>query len=92
MIFKDSICNNFTNYFPYTTFNRKVNKCYRGQQCPIIVHCNNGVGRTGTYILLDMVLNKMIKGAKEIDIAATLEHLRDQRPDMVKTKVYSFTF
>jgi len=35
-----------------------------------------------------MVLNKMIKGTKEIDIAATLEHLRDQRPDMVKTKVW----
>lgn len=26
-------------------------------------------------------------GTKEIDIAATLEHLRDQRPQMVKTKV-----
>ena len=26
-------------------------------------------------------------GAKEIDIAATLEHIRDQRMDMVKTKV-----
>jgi len=71
---------------PLLEFRRKVNKCYRGQACPIIVHCNNGVGRTGTYILLDMVLNKMVKGAKEIDIAATLEHLRDQRPDMVKTK------
>lgn len=33
-----------------------------------------------------MVLNKMAKGAKEIDIAATLEHLRDQRPGMVQTK------
>lgn len=33
-----------------------------------------------------MVLNRMIKGAKEIDIAATLEHIRDQRPDMVATK------
>lgn len=71
---------------PLLDFRRKVNKCYRGQGCPVIVHCNNGVGRTGTYILLDMVLNKMIKGTKEIDIAATLEHLRDQRPDMVKTK------
>lgn len=71
---------------PLLEFRRKVNKCYRGQGCPIIVHCNNGVGRTGTYILLDMVLNKMIKGTKEIDIAATLEHLRDQRPDVVKTK------
>lgn len=28
-----------------------------------------------------------IAGAKEIDIAATLEHLRDQRPSMVQTKV-----
>ncbi|CAB1317571.1 unnamed protein product [Coregonus sp. 'balchen'] len=43
---------------------------------------DNGAGRSGTYILIDMVLNKMAKGAKEIDIAATLEHLRDQRPAM----------
>uniref|UniRef100_A0A8C0HZP1 Protein tyrosine phosphatase receptor type N2 n=1 Tax=Balaenoptera musculus TaxID=9771 RepID=A0A8C0HZP1_BALMU len=67
-------------------FRRKVNKCYRGRSCPIIVHCSDGAGRSGTYILIDMVLNKMAKGAKEIDIAATLEHLRDQRPLMVQTK------
>ena len=29
-------------------------------------------------------------GTKEIDIAATLEYLRDQRPDMVKAKVIFF--
>ncbi|XP_070585569.1 receptor-type tyrosine-protein phosphatase N2 [Erythrolamprus reginae] len=67
-------------------FRRKINKCYRGRSCPIVVHCSDGAGRTGTYILIDMVLNKMAKGAKEIDIAATLEHLRDQRPGMVQTK------
>lgn len=33
-----------------------------------------------------MVLNRMAKGAKEIDIAATLEHIRDQRPRTVATK------
>ncbi|XP_060118000.1 receptor-type tyrosine-protein phosphatase-like N isoform X2 [Heteronotia binoei] len=65
---------------------RKVNKCYRGRSCPIIVHCSDGAGRTGTYILIDMVLNRMAKGVKEIDIAATLEHVRDQRPGMVQTK------
>uniref|UniRef100_A0A8C8D722 Protein tyrosine phosphatase receptor type N2 n=1 Tax=Oncorhynchus tshawytscha TaxID=74940 RepID=A0A8C8D722_ONCTS len=70
-------------------FRRKVNKCYRGRSCPIIVHCSDGAGRSGTYILIDMVLNRMAKGAKEIDIAATLEHLRDQRPGMVQTKVRS---
>ncbi|XP_019886087.1 receptor-type tyrosine-protein phosphatase N2 isoform X1 [Ooceraea biroi] len=76
---------------PYSTkalleFRRKVNKSYRGRSCPIVVHCSDGAGRTGTYCLIDMVLNRMTKGAKEIDIAATLEHIRDQRPNMVATK------
>ncbi|XP_043272506.1 receptor-type tyrosine-protein phosphatase N2 isoform X2 [Venturia canescens] len=67
-------------------FRRKVNKSYRGRSCPIVVHCSDGAGRTGTYCLIDMVLNRMAKGAKEIDIAAALEHIRDQRPGMVATK------
>ena len=45
----------------------------------MILHCSDGVGRSGTYVLIDMVLNRMTKGSKEIDIAATLEHIRDQR-------------
>ncbi|XP_076231985.1 tyrosine phosphatase IA-2 [Calliopsis andreniformis] len=79
------------NGVPYSTkalleFRRKINKSYKGRSCPIIVHCSDGAGRTGTYCLIDMVLNRMMKGAKEIDIASTLEHIRDQRPDMVATK------
>ncbi|XP_028989803.1 receptor-type tyrosine-protein phosphatase-like N isoform X1 [Betta splendens] len=75
-----------TSTRPLLDFRRKVNKCYRGRSCPIIVHCSDGTSRTGTYILIDMVLNRMAKGVKEIDIAATLEHIRDQRPGMVRTK------
>jgi len=67
-------------------FRRKVNKSYRGRSCPMIVHCSDGVGRSGTYVLIDMVLNRMMKGSKEIDIAATLEHIRDQRSGMVQTR------
>jgi hypothetical protein len=48
---------------------------------------SDGLGRTGTYIMIDMVLNKIIRGAKEIDLAATLEYLRDQRAGMIKNKV-----
>ena len=29
----------------------------------------------------------VISGAKELDLAATVEHLRDSRPCMVRTKV-----
>ncbi len=53
----------------------------------IYLFSSDGVGRTGTFILLDIVLNRICKGAREINIAATLEHLRDQRAKMVKTKV-----
>merc|ERR1712008_256650 len=35
---------------------------------------------------VDMVLNRLSKGCKEIDIAATLEHIRDQRGGMVQNR------
>jgi hypothetical protein len=37
-----------------------------------------------------MVLNHITKGVKEVNIAATLEYLRDQRADIVKSKVNKF--
>ena len=37
--------------------------------------------------MIDMILNKIMKEAKEIDLAATLEYLRDQRKEMIKNKV-----
>ncbi|EDV26723.1 uncharacterized protein TRIADDRAFT_55048 [Trichoplax adhaerens] len=71
----------------FLEFRRKINRSYHGQGCPVIIHCNDGAGRAGTYILIDMTLKRLSKGTKEIDIAATIEHLRDQRISMVKTKV-----
>ena len=55
-------------------------------KCIISSNYSDGVGRAGTYVLIDMVLNRMAKGCKEIDIAATLEHIRDQRSGMVQTR------
>ncbi|CAF0948283.1 unnamed protein product [Brachionus calyciflorus] len=77
----------------FLDFRRKVNKSYTSKTCPIVVHCNDGMGRTGTFILIDMVLNKIGKDVKEIDLAATLEFLRDQRPHMIRHKnQYEFSF
>lgn len=70
----------------FLEFRRKVNKSYRGRSCPMIVQCCDGAGRTGTYCLIDMVLNRMAKGVKEIDLTATLEHVRDQRSSAVGTR------
>lgn len=75
-----------TSPAPLLEFRRKVNKSYREKSSPIIVHCSDGCNRTGAYILIDIVLNRLTKGVKEIDLSATLEHLRIQRPSMIKNK------
>jgi len=66
-------------------FRRKVNKSYRGRSSPVLVHCVKGTSRTGSYILVDLVINRITKGLciKELNIAGALEHLRDQRMSMV---------
>lgn len=65
---------------------RKVSKCSKAHHSPVLVHCSDGIGRTGTYILLDLVINRLLKRPLEIDIAATLEHIRDMRAGMVANK------
>uniref|UniRef100_A0A0K0DTE0 Protein-tyrosine-phosphatase n=1 Tax=Strongyloides stercoralis TaxID=6248 RepID=A0A0K0DTE0_STRER len=67
-------------------FRRKVNKSYRGHASPILVHCSEGLGRTGAYLLLDMIANRITSGVKEINMAASLEYLRDNRNGAVKTE------
>lgn len=51
--------------------------------CP----CEPGVYLSAPCALCPSEPGVCLTGAKEIDIAATLEHLRDQRPGMVQTKV-----
>jgi receptor-type tyrosine-protein phosphatase N len=38
-------------------------------------------------MLIDMALSRIQSGAKEINLAASVEYLRDHRPHMVKTKL-----
>ncbi|TKR67343.1 hypothetical protein L596_023511 [Steinernema carpocapsae] len=64
-------------------FRRKVNKSYRGTASPILVHCSDGCGRTGTYCLIDTTISRITRGVKQINIAGSLEHIRDQREGMV---------
>lgn len=74
-------------------FRRKVNKSYRGRCSPLLVHSTEGAGRTGVYCAVDIICQRIQHGVKEIDVAASLEHLRDQRPCMVKTaSQYKFIY
>uniref|UniRef100_A0A4W5PL72 protein-tyrosine-phosphatase n=1 Tax=Hucho hucho TaxID=62062 RepID=A0A4W5PL72_9TELE len=63
-----------------------------GQDGPISVHCSAGVGRTGVFITLSIVLERMrYEGA--VDIFQTVKMLRTQRPAMVQTEdEYQFSY
>ncbi|MED6270314.1 hypothetical protein CHARACLAT_008997, partial [Characodon lateralis] len=56
-----------------------------GQDGPITVHCSAGVGRTGIFITLSIVLERM-RYEGVVDIFHTVKILRTQRPSMVQTE------
>ncbi|KAK6329073.1 hypothetical protein J4Q44_G00010510 [Coregonus suidteri] len=52
---------------------------------PTVVHCSAGVGRTGTIIALDVMLQQLER-EKAVGIAAFLHKMRLSRPLMVQTE------
>ena len=55
----------------------------------LLVHCSAGVGRTGTFILLDRVMQQM-KREGTLSIYNILKGMRGQRMKMVQTEVSVF--
>lgn len=47
---------------------RKVNRSYRGRAAPILVHSNQGAGRTGTYCVIDMLCARIQRGVKGLNM------------------------
>jgi len=63
-----------------------INKCRSDElyttEKPILVHCVAGVGRTGTYILTDSML-EMSRNEEYVDFLRHLWRIRNQRINMV---------
>ncbi|XP_052764627.1 receptor-type tyrosine-protein phosphatase kappa-like [Mya arenaria] len=51
---------------------------------PTLVHCSAGIGRTGTYIALD-ILTKEGNSNKAVEIPGCIMNMRQNRPNMVQT-------
>uniref|UniRef100_A0A8C7P6V6 protein-tyrosine-phosphatase n=1 Tax=Oncorhynchus mykiss TaxID=8022 RepID=A0A8C7P6V6_ONCMY len=75
---------------PFLAFLRRVKTCNPPDAGPIIAHCSAGVGRTGCFIVIDAMLER-IKHEKTVDIYGHVTLMRSQRNYMVQTEdQYSF--
>jgi len=50
---------------------------------PIVVHCSAGIGRTGTYIGMD-VCTKLLKRDGQVDVVKVVNRMRDDRGALVQ--------
>ncbi|XP_064386156.1 uncharacterized protein LOC135334774 isoform X2 [Halichondria panicea] len=70
---------------PILGFHRRVQSQHKPSKGPILIHCSAGVGRTGTYIAIDNVLDQIsVEGL--IDISGIIVKSRNQRMKLVQTQ------
>ncbi|XP_013987527.2 receptor-type tyrosine-protein phosphatase alpha isoform X1 [Salmo salar] len=73
-------------------FLKKVKTCNPQYSGPIVVHCSAGVGRTGTFIVIDAMLD-MMNTERKVDVFGFVTRIRAQRCQMVQTDMqYVFIF
>ncbi|KAM3188519.1 hypothetical protein ACTXT7_000073 [Hymenolepis weldensis] len=62
---------------------------------PMVVHCSAGIGRSGTFIVIDMLINYIKRYGLQcdIDISRTVQAVREQRSGMVQIETqYRFIY
>ena len=73
----------------FISFIRHVRKNHGKYGPPILTHCSDGVGRTGTFILLDSMLDRLMF-EDTISVYEFVRQMRTKRLFMVQTLVSIF--
>ncbi|KAI0221423.1 hypothetical protein LSAT2_027240 [Lamellibrachia satsuma] len=78
--------------YPLLALRRLIRSYDKHSSGPMVVHCSAGVGRTGTFIALDSLLDQA-EAERQVDVYRFVNHMRTERMDMVQTQVqYVFLY
>ncbi|CAM9757490.1 unnamed protein product [Lampetra planeri] len=70
---------------PFLAFLRRVKACNPPDVGPMVVHCSAGVGRTGCFMVMDAMLERM-RTENSVDVYGQVTCMRAQRNYMVQTE------
>ncbi|KAJ8040281.1 Receptor-type tyrosine-protein phosphatase alpha [Holothuria leucospilota] len=73
-------------------FTKQSKILHRGKKFPMLVHCSAGIGRTGTFICLNCMMD-VLRDEEYIDVFGFVNKIRQNRINMVQTsKQYVFLY
>ena len=82
------------NVMSIISFIRHVRKLFPtsvDQPGPVLVHCSAGIGRSGTFITLDMMMQQM-KDKATLSVCQCVRYVQTQRIKMVQTRVCTIIY